>query len=126
MNLRELEELEALPFRSNGPNITIHGNQFTENFGDRTLLFGYDTDRRTHHVFLRDGYVVKVVYMGDQDDLVEVTKFTSLADLVPNKRLYPEACDYDFCWFLRSHGVQLNFTKFNANRSVDQFYGRTF
>lgn len=37
-------------------------------------------------------------------------KVTSNHDYVPDKRLYPERCDYNFCLLLKERGVHLPFT----------------
>lgn len=44
---------------------------------------------------------------------------------VPDKRLYPETCDYEFCKLLKEAGVHLPFTSFNSNRKEEDFYGFT-
>lgn len=82
---------------------------------DRTLLYGYDVDRLTHHVFQRDGLLHKVVYAGTTAPVVVSHDFGSelnAASLPPNKRLYPEACDAAFCRLLMQMGVHLSFTTF--------------
>lgn len=42
-----------------------------------------------------------------------------------NKRVYPEASDYEFCKKLLDIGVYIPFTTFDENREEKQFYGAT-
>lgn len=44
---------------------------------------------------------------------------------VPDKRLYPEACDFEFCRLLKERGISLPFTVFNSERVAKDFYGFT-
>ncbi|MGX9980660.1 hypothetical protein [Methylobacterium fujisawaense] len=95
---------------------------------DRTLLWGYTTDRRSWHVFLREGVIELYVYgrgwMGEDlppDHMGDAA--WPMEMLVPNKRLYPEACDREFCELLMRYGIHLPFTTFNAAREPKQFYG---
>jgi hypothetical protein len=76
---------------------------------DRTLLYGYDCDRRTWHVYQQHGWLHHVIYSGSNREF----DFIASADargLVPNKRLYPEACDYDFCRELKRLDIHPTFT----------------
>jgi len=95
-------------------------NAYSFASGDsKTLLYGYDCDRNTHHVF-QDAlgfiylYVYKKLTLGGVKDLVKIDVsgdgIASLDDLIPNKRLYPQYCDYDFCAYLKGKGVDLPFT----------------
>lgn len=89
----------------------------------RTLLWGYDTDRNSWHVYNTDaGLIHRLIYRGDRAAKHE-TMFSSLGELVPDKRLYPEACDYDFCRHLVNQGIHLPFTGFDHSRPVSTFYG---
>jgi len=92
----------------------------------RTLLYGYDVDRSTFHVYIDpvdgDIHVLKYVTTGPiAAEQVLVLKHTngisggvsSNDDFVPSKRLYPESCDMEFCQLLRRQGVSLPFTTFS-------------
>lgn len=92
----------------------------------RTLVYGYTTDKNTFHVYLADGKIHKVVY-GYPDKLLEhKTQDANLLfeECAPNKRMYPEACDFEFCSLLRRHGVHLPFTTWNDKRERAAFYGK--
>jgi hypothetical protein len=46
--------------------------------------------------------------------------------LIPNKRLYPEACDFVFCFELAKREIALPFTTYGTMRTDpnQQFIGR--
>lgn len=91
----------------------------------RTLLYGYTCDRETWHVYLADGAIHKVVY-GYPKSLelyVHQSQGLTLEDCVPNKRLYPEACDFEFCSLLTSRGINLPFTVWSDTRPPAAFHG---
>jgi hypothetical protein len=100
-------------------------------FSDRTLLYGYDCDRRTWHVYQEDGHIHRAVYITSnrQPDIYERNCELDAETLVPNKRLYPEACDYMFCERLKALGIYLSFTTYGTLFDRDRrypFVGRTF
>lgn len=83
---------------------------------DRTLLYGYNVDRETYHVYLQDGKIHGLIYL-DAGGPVPLHYYAArvwdnAADLVPNKRLYPDACDYEFCLLLKQRGIYLPFTTY--------------
>ncbi len=89
----------------------------------RTLLFGYTTDKHTWHVYLdAQGVIHRVVYAyaHPQPLLVSASSgetggCTRNSEYVPNKRLYPESCDAEFCKLLSDAGVDLPFTSHDAS-----------
>lgn len=97
---------------------------------DRTLLYGYDVDRRTWHVWQKDGYLHRAIYIQSNrlpevhDQNIELDAET----LAPNKRLYPEACDLEFCLKLRAFDIHLSFTTHGTLTRPEGtvFFGRTF
>jgi len=90
---------------------------------DRTLLYGYTSDRRDHHLYLLDREICLVV--GD----VVVRDLSDIRRMVPTKRLYPEACDAEFCELLLFLNTNLPFTawcdKRAEQRGAGPFYGET-
>ena len=47
-------------------------------------------------------------------------------DFVPDKRLYPERCDYNFCRLLKEKGIHLPFTTWDDTFAIsDTYYGFT-
>jgi hypothetical protein len=98
---------------------------------DRTLLYGYDCDRYTWHVFQQHGYLHRAIYMGSnpRPESIDSDPEMIAASLVPNKRLYPEACDFDFCMRLAALGINLPFTTYGTLGDISDrnpFIGRTF
>jgi len=99
-----------------------------ENQQDRTLLWGYIQGRRSWHIYLKDGGIHKYVYKvmlvepGEHSlyDVVEAIQ------LIPNKRLYPEACDFEFCKMIIRRGINLPFTTWQDNREDKQFHGEVY
>lgn len=90
---------------------------------DRTLLYGYTCDRDTWHVYIQKNHIYTVIYKHDD----EPCEF-SIGDnthYVPNKRLYPETCDYEFCKLLKEKGVYLPFTTWQDRPEKKQYYGKT-
>ncbi len=116
------------------------------NQADRTLIYGYTCERHTFHVYLQDGKFHKFVYRGGyagtnihgnryevpvevvEETVWDSTSFVEPSELLPNKRTYPERCDYDFCVLLRSAGMDLNFTSWmdlpEHYLQNHQFHGR--
>lgn len=98
---------------------------------DRTLLYGYTCAREDFHVYIKDTQIHVVVYKNDYSkDFVKPKEMreiqvTSNYDYVPDKRLYPEACDYLFCKLLKKRSIPLLFTYFDDKRVTQGFYGFT-
>lgn len=88
---------------------------------DRTLLYGYNCDRDTWHVYLEGGKIHSVIYTYDGEP-TELT-IRSNFDYVPDKRLYPARCDYEFCELLKKNDVPLPFTTFEEVKLKGTYYG---
>ena len=128
MNRSEYELIEVL---DNVEESIICAEDLKPHLKNRTLLYGYTCDRATFHVYLKDGKIHIVVYFNDYSsgvvkpkDMFEVIA-TSNKDFVPDKRLYPEACDYHFCKLLKLRNIHLPFTTWNENRAEQDYYGFT-
>ncbi|WP_315768520.1 MULTISPECIES: hypothetical protein [unclassified Bradyrhizobium] len=98
---------------------------------DRTLLYGYDSDANTWHVYQANGELHRVIYIGSNPSPESHDNGPEMipAALIPNKRLYPEACDFDFCLKLASLGVYLPFTTYGTLGDLSArgpFIGKTF
>jgi hypothetical protein len=99
---------------------------------DRTLIFGYTCERNTFHVYLKDGKLHLVLYRnpGAERVLVKMDcQRLNAATCVPDKRVYPEDCDLEFCRLLTRAGVTIPFTTFSPERaaqpSTSTFRGKT-
>lgn len=98
-----------------------------EVFGrDRTLIYGYNTNRDTFHLYLKDKQIHSVYYNGVTGKLVGTPRSFSgkirADDCVPNKRVYPARCDYEFCKLLLSKGIYIPFTTWQ-DVTEEQFHG---
>lgn len=83
----------------------------------RTLLYGYDVARNTWHVYLdAAGVLHKVVYLSDALLLSHEAGRLPDASLIPDKRLYPQYCDFEACLLLQRAGVSLPFTTWSDPR----------
>jgi len=93
---------------------------------DRTLLWGYTCDRDRWHVYIKNGEIHTVMYDYPDKLIIHRVCCNSNApeDWVPNKRLYPEACDYEFCTLLKRYGIHLSFTIWNDDRKHKQYHGK--
>lgn len=95
---------------------------------DRTLLYGYTCERETFHVYLKDKQIFVVIYNTEYSRGKPTPKnmrrieVKSNRDYVPDKRLYPERCDYHFCKLLKENSVDLPFTFFNEGFNWDGPY----
>lgn len=126
MKIEEFERLELL----NKEKPIIDGDALLCK-RDRTLLFGYTCDRRTYHVYIKDIKIHVITYRVNYIDSIDFPKavdikeieITDNQDYIPDKRLYPEACDYEFCRKLQSIGFILPFTAWNDTRQDSQYYG---
>ena len=98
---------------------------------DRTLLYGYTCTRETFHVYLKNNEIYTVMYNNDYSvDRTKPKDMRELAiksnyDYVPDKRLYPETCDYEFCKLLKERDISLPFTGYNEERPSQDYYGFT-
>lgn len=91
-------------------NRTYSAEDLNPFFNDRTLLYGYTCDRKTFHVYLKDKEIHTVFYDISYEEkdpnpikMAEVHVMSN-RDYIPDKRLYPEACDYQFCKLLLASG----------------------
>lgn len=98
-----------------------------EDQSDRTLLWGYTVERYSHHVFIKDGELRMVVYGSNvEEPFVMKRGSIPVLEIVPNKRLYPDACDLEFCNRLLEMRVNPPFTTFRFDRPASKFHGKTF
>ncbi len=107
------------------PKITsIKANELADQ-SDRTLIYGYTVGRETFHLYLENGTFNRVIYDGDKVFLAGETELDAieLMQCVPDKRVYPERCDFEFCRILKSMDVSIPFTTFDPNVEARAFYG---
>lgn len=102
----------------------IHVNEISG--PDRTLMFGYNCNRDTFHLYWMNGAIHSVYYNWTTKRLADfplIFKEKILASIcVPNKRVYPARCDYEFCKLLLSKGVYIPFTTFEEVKPETKIY----
>lgn len=122
MNKEMFDKLNQIDFELT--NI-IYAHNLRPHVYNKTLLYGYTCERETFHVYIKNDQIYVVVYNNDYStDRVKPKnmrqiKVTSNHDYVPDKRLYPERCDYNFCLLLKEKGVQLPFTTWSEPVEID-------
>jgi len=87
---------------------------------NRTLLYGYTCERDTWHVYIKDNKIFAVIYKYGESPK-EMNIFSNYC-YIPDKRLYPETCDYEFCKLLKDKEIDLPFTTWQ-DRPEKQYYG---
>lgn len=97
--------------------------------GDRTLIYGYTCKKETFHVYIKDKQIHAVVYNTDYlndpprpKNMREII-IKSNRDYIPDRRLYPERCDYRFCEMLKRKDISLLFTGWTVGVGLKDFYG---
>lgn len=96
----------------------------------RTLLWGYTVERHSFHVYLADGLAHLLIYDHDQTIIRHLSGDSIPFDeLVPSKRAYPEACDYEFCSLVqRYHEYGVPFTTYDyrakEHRGAGPYFGK--
>lgn len=102
---------------------TVSSNDLAD-LTPRTLVYGYDVDRSTRHVYIDEqGLIHAVVY--DYDKLLKSHAFGAvpMEACRPSKRAYPEKTDYEFAKLLAAADTELCFTTFDDSVAVKDFYG---
>jgi len=82
---------------------------------NRTLLYGYDLDRQTIHVYLDGSVIHKHVYDYTDETLSHEAHhvWDPVELMAGQKRFYPERCDAQFSALLRQAGAEPCFTNFD-------------
>jgi len=126
MNRDELADLLALP-------VTRQMLGAADLAGpDRTLALGYTSAKDTWHLYLRRKELHVLIYDGLTDRVVSHSRDVSwpIAELVPDKRLYPESLDVQFGRLMRERGQDLRLRNFDEARhrrvASQRFHGLTW
>ena len=130
MNKEYFDKLNQLDYEQAN---TVYAHHLYPYNLDRTLLYGYTCERETFHVYLKNNEIFVVVYNTEYSRGKPVPKnmrqitVKSNNDYVPDKRLYPEKCDYKFCKLLKEKGVDLPFTHWSEipDDQYRPYYGFT-
>lgn len=137
MDFAQFESLTRVEIKTPGVSFAECQDWFKLTAQDAfTLLYGYDVDRNTWHVYVKDGKIHRHIYRDQWDEATLSYRTRTLAGssgqeewkdaslLVPSKRLYPERCHYLFCALLKAKGIYLTFTTFNEQvyaENVERF-----
>lgn len=126
MDIQEFASLKNYP-QKRQEVITVND---LVNRSNRTLLYGYTCERQTWHVYLRNGEIIVVQYNQEYSrgkpapKNMERISVKSSCGFIPDKRLYPERCDYEFCRILKEKGYDLPFTTWSEHPiSEQEYYG---
>lgn len=113
------------------PDDSVSVRDYARTFGiaaksQRTLLYGYDVERETWHIYLDGGHIHRFVY--NSREVIDHQHFEHwpfAQALVPNKRLYPERTDYWFANLLKRKHAHLTFTNWKpeSDREPEPAYG---
>ena len=126
MTLKELELLNSLEHKQ-FETIKVEDLSNTE---DRTLIYGYTCERKDFHVYIKDKKICVVIYRTTYSPLRRPEQMqeiipTIAREYVPDKRIYPAACDFEFCRLLQDRGVTLPFTSYDDRDTNKKFFGFT-
>ncbi|GAB6464345.1 hypothetical protein CON36_32320 [Bacillus cereus] len=118
MNVREFEKLKKIQ-KEKEQVLTIDD---LTNKEDRTLLYGYTCEKETWHVYVKNNAIYTLV--NPYGNNVEYVEIESNQEYVPDKRLYPERCDFEFCSLLKQKGIYLPFTTWQDDIKEETYYGK--
>lgn len=89
-----------------------------------TLLYGYTFDRDSFHVYIKNNLIHRYIYNRNRFDYQQKEEFEGVF-LIPTKRVYPAASDYNFCELLINKGLEIPFTIWEE-RKEELYYGKVF
>ena len=122
MNKEWFDKLNQYNFNQDNLIVAHHLRPYLYN---KTLLYGYTCARETFHVYIKKEQIYVVVYNTDfsagvprPKNMRQIT-IKSNSDYIPDKRLYPERCDYNFCKMLKEKGIDLPFTTWSDPIEID-------
>lgn len=140
MNEQEFSFLTKHAFKQN-----IISVDDLENKSDRTLIYGYTCDRDSWHVYLKDAQIITVVYTISYNNppsgysnnectydhngnpcmySYNIIDVECNASFIPDKRIHPNACDFEFCKLILENGGHLPFTGVAVDGvETKQYYG---
>ncbi len=84
---------------------------------DRILIYGHTIERFTFIIEIINGEIKKTLikfgYDTNYTQLYSYPDITCNEDYIPNKRIFPNDSDFEFCYLLKSKGLYLPFTTFS-------------
>jgi hypothetical protein len=123
------DELKLLHNQIVGKRFHPKVRDVSSNHADRTLLYGYNCDRDTFHVYAKDGDIHLYVY-NPQTVICAVNLselgFTDLRQIIPDKRAYPQHTDFDFASWVLANGGYISFTTYGEPHNTDVYVAPIF
>lgn len=112
MQLDEYEQL--LSIRNKPRTLSVHEVPGPE----RTLAYGFTSDKDTWHCYLHGANIHVLVYGRSANSAVShrASPMWNVAELAPDKRVYPESVDAGFARLLLERGQDLPYTRFDEKR----------
>lgn len=117
MNFQEFKSLN-LPH----PRFRISADSIDGSLDDRTLLYGLMSDGKYHHLYLKEGELYSYRYeIGNPDGSSHAAGSIGflLGTLLPDGKLLPEFCDFEFCRELMWMNIHLDFYPFGTSFKVN-------
>lgn len=120
------DEFTELRNKANIPS--LEAKSCLKDLTPRTLIWGFDCERNSFHVYLDFDQTINVVRYDNATNVVSVkleSDGIKPGMCIPDKRVYPEACDAEFCAVLKDAGISIPFTSYNRDRKIDgvSFHG---
>ena len=113
-----LEQYNHLINPINKSNKLININDLT-NKSDRILIYGYTCERDSFMIEIIDWkiqkYITKFGYDTNYKEIKISMPIITNEDYIPNKRIYPQHSDHEFCSLLLNKGLYLPFTTYTKN-----------
>ena len=129
MNLEEYRSIQRILITKVPPHISIDD---LINKTDRTLIFGFDCERRSFHLYLEKCLFRICIYNSNTVIRAEIVGTSiDVHKCLPDKRIYPESCDYEFVALLilkdaHDNMICLDFDPIQATRRFNGVYmGKT-
>lgn len=95
---------------------------------DKTLLYGYTCEKKSWHIYKKDGLLHKLVY-GYPAFFISYDARESfiLSDLIPDKRVFPECTDFHLAKMFLAASIDVPYLPFDNNAHLrDSQLARTF
>ncbi|MFB8290205.1 hypothetical protein [Kitasatospora purpeofusca] len=86
---------------------------------DRTVLFGFTCERLSWHVYLADGQIHLATYDSQtaQVTVHQRREYWPAAELIPDKRVYPESTDWRFAQLMVARAIAVPYRNWDESRA---------
>lgn len=108
MNEEQLAKVKAIGFAKHHP--MVNADQFPNYNG--TLAYGYDSNKNTVHVYVKDGVIHYYAYNHEKQPVRHIQGFELSAEALRiEKRAYFERTNFEFAELMANLGFALHFTE---------------